>query len=54
LIPDETLSSTSFSVTTNGTGTMGAQTVAVTNGNVVFYIDESPLNVHPTIMVAEQ
>jgi hypothetical protein len=54
LIPDETLSSTSFSVTTNGTGTMGAQIVAVTNGNVVFYIDESPLNVHPTIMVAEQ
>jgi hypothetical protein len=54
LIPDETLSSTSFSVTKNGTGTMGAQTVAVTNGNVVFYIDESPLNLHPTIMVAEQ
>lgn len=54
LIPDETFSSTSFSITKNGTGTVGAQTVAITNGNVIFYIDESPLNLHPTITVAEQ
>lgn len=54
LIPDETFSSTSFSITKNGTGTVGAQTVAITNGNVIFYIDESPLNLHPTAVVAEQ
>jgi hypothetical protein len=54
LLPDDTLSSTSFSITKNGTGALAAQTVAVTNGNVIFYIDESPLNVQPVIMVAEQ
>jgi hypothetical protein len=54
LLPEESLSSTSFSITSNGTGNLGPQTVAITNGNVVFYLDQSPLNIHPTIMVAEQ
>jgi hypothetical protein len=53
LIPDETLSG-SYSVNTNGTGTFGGETVSVTNGNVIFFIDESPLDVHPSVIVAEQ
>lgn len=53
LIPDESLTG-SYSVNANGTGNFGGNTVSVTNGRVVFYIDESPLNLHPTVVVAEQ
>lgn len=45
----------SYTVNANGTGTFGGGTVvSVTNGNVVFYIDESPANSHPSVNVAEQ
>jgi len=44
----------SYSINTNGTGVFGGGTVSVTNGNVTFYIDNSPLNLHPSVMVAEQ
>jgi len=54
LMPEETLSSSSFTINADGTGTFGGQTGAVTNGNVIFYIDQSPLNLHPTVTVAEQ
>jgi hypothetical protein len=55
LIPNETLSSAgSYSVSSTGTATIGGETVAVTNGNVTYYIDESPLNSHPAVMVIEQ
>jgi len=55
LIPNETLSASgTYSVNANGTGTVGGATVAVTNGNVIYYIDESPLNFHPSVMVVEQ
>lgn len=55
LIPNETLSLTgSYAVNGNGTASIGGETVAVTNGNVTYYIDESPLNSHPTVMVVEQ
>jgi hypothetical protein len=43
-----------YSVSSNGTGTIGGETVAVTNGNVIFYIDESPINSTPSVMVEEQ
>jgi hypothetical protein len=43
-----------YSVNSNGTGTVGGETVAVTNGNVIFYIDESPINAHPSLVVVEQ
>jgi len=33
---------------------VGGETVAVTNGNVIYYIDESPLNPHPSVTVVEQ
>ncbi|MFZ1008527.1 MAG: hypothetical protein WAN65_16920 [Candidatus Sulfotelmatobacter sp.] len=44
----------SYSVSSNGTGTIGGETVAVTNGNVIFYIDESSINSTPSVMVEEQ
>lgn len=44
----------SYSVTQNGTGTMGGGVVSVTNGNIIFSIDESPTNKHPSVTVAEQ
>lgn len=55
LVPNETLSASgAYSVNSNGTGTVGGETVAVTNGNVIYYIDESPLNPHPSVTVVEQ
>jgi large repetitive protein len=55
LHPNEAISpSAAYSVSSNGTGTMGGETVAVTNGNVIFYIDESPINAHPSVIVVEQ
>jgi len=53
LVPDQTLSG-SYSVNTDGTGTFGGGTASVTNGNVIFWIDESPLNLHPSVVVNEQ
>jgi hypothetical protein len=55
LQPNEAISpSGTYSVNSNGTGAIGGETVSVTNGNVIFYIDESPLNLHPSVMVIEQ
>ena len=53
LQPNQLLTGT-YTVSSSGTGTLGGGTVAVTNGNVTFYIDESPSNTHPTVIVAEQ
>ena len=44
----------SYTVNTNGTGTVDGQSISVTNGNVIFYIHESPLDTSPSIIVAEQ
>jgi large repetitive protein len=44
----------SYAVNKDGSGRFGGQTASVTNGAVTFFIDESPLNSHPAIMVAEQ
>lgn len=55
LVPNETLSTLgTYSVSSSGTATVGGGTVAVTNGNVIYYIDESPINLHPSVMVIEQ
>lgn len=55
LVPNETLTvSGAYSVNNQGIGSVGGETVAVTNGNVTFYIDESPLNQAPAVMVVEQ
>ena len=62
LLPSESLTG-SYSVNTNGTGTFGNGKASVTNGNVIFYIDESSTSLrqgsvvvdpHPSIVVAEQ
>jgi hypothetical protein len=44
----------SYAVNKDGSGRFGGQTASVTNGAVTFFIDESPLNSHPAVMVAEQ
>jgi len=54
LVPEQTLSTSSFMVNADGSGAFGGETASMTNGNVVFYINESPLNLYPTVMVAEQ
>ena len=55
LLPNETLgASGAYSVNSNGTASIGGETVAVTNGNVTFYIDESLFNSHPAVIVVEQ
>jgi hypothetical protein len=38
----------------DGSGTFGGNTYMVTNGHKVFYIDISPLNSHPAIVVGQQ
>lgn len=53
LLPNETFVG-GYSISSNGSGTVGGQTVSVTNGNAIFYLDESPLDSHPVVMVAEQ
>ena len=53
LNPNQSLSG-SYSVNSNGTGQFGGGVVSVTNGRAVFYIDESPTNLHPSVVVAEQ
>lgn len=53
-IPAETFTG-SYTINTAGVGTFGGgAVVSVNNGNVTFYIDESPVNMHPSIVVAEQ
>jgi hypothetical protein len=42
-----------YAVNTDGSGKFGGQTVSVTNGAATFYIDESPLNLHPVVVVVE-
>jgi hypothetical protein len=55
LVPNETLSvAGGYSVSSSGTGTMGGGTVSITNGSVTFYIDESPINLHPSVTIVEQ
>lgn len=54
-LPNEPLTAAGgISVKSDGAVAVGGETVAVTNGNVIFYIDESPLNSHPSVMVIEQ
>ncbi len=53
-LPDDTFTG-AYVINANGTGSFGGATsISIANGNVVFYIDESPVNAHPSIVVAEQ
>ena len=53
LLPSQLLTG-SYSINKDGSGTFGGETVSVSNGNVTFYIDESPTNLHPSVVVVEQ
>ena len=53
LIPNG-LAGGKYSVGSNGSGTFGGQTASVTNGAVTFFIDESPMDSHPSVMVVEE
>jgi len=55
LMPNQALLGGAYSINTNGTGWFGGSgIVSVSNGNAIFYIDESPTNSHPSVIVAEQ
>jgi len=53
LLPSQLLTG-SYTINKDGSGTFGGETVSVSNGNVTFYIDESPTNLHPSVVVVEQ
>lgn len=53
LLPNQTIPNTSYSVNTDGTGNVGPNTVSVTNGTVLYFIDESNGNAHPTVTIVE-
>ena len=53
LVPNQGFTG-SYSVSKNGTGNFGGETVSVTNGKTVYSLDESLLDLHPTITVVEQ
>jgi len=53
LIPDDQAIG-SYAVNTDGSGKFGGQTASVTNGSTTFYIDESPLNSHPAVIVVQE
>lgn len=53
LLPNQGFSG-SYSVGKSGTGNFGGETVSITNGKVVYSLDESLLDLHPTITVVEQ
>jgi hypothetical protein len=55
LMPNQAPLGGSYTINSSGTGSFGGSAiVSVTNGNVIFYIDESPTNPHPSVIVAEQ
>jgi len=53
LTPNERFIAT-YSVSKNGTGVFGGETVSVTNGTTTYYIDESPLDTHPAVTVVQK
>jgi len=53
LLPFQSYEMFLYTFTTDGSGTYGGNTYMVTNGNKVFYLDVSPLNSHPAVVVGE-
>jgi hypothetical protein len=51
LIENQPILSTPYTFAANGTGTFGANTVAVTNGSAIYVINESPTIMHPSVTV---
>lgn len=51
LVENQMVLSTPYSFGADGTGTFGANTVAVTNGSSVYIINEAPTVTHPSVTV---
>jgi len=43
-----------YAINADGSGKFGGQTASVTNGSITFYIDESPLNSHPQVVIVQE
>jgi hypothetical protein len=54
LIPSQTFTLFRYTWSPDGTGTFGGNTYLVSNGEKVFYIDVSPVNGHPAVIVAQR
>jgi hypothetical protein len=53
LLPVQTYTMFRYTWKSDGSGTYGGNTFMVTNGTKVFYIDTSPLNGHPAVVVGQ-
>jgi hypothetical protein len=51
LLENQMVLATPYSFAADGTGTLGANTVAVTNGSTIYVINESPTVTHPSVTV---
>jgi hypothetical protein len=51
LLENQMVLATPYSFAPDGTGTLGANTVAVTNGSTIYVINESPNVTHPSVTV---
>jgi len=54
LFPFQTFELFRYAWSPDGSGTMGGNTSMVTNGHKFFYIDISPLNTHPAVIIGQQ
>jgi len=54
LLPFQTFALFRYAWSPDGSGTMGGNTSMVTNGHKFFYIDISPLNTHPAVIIGQQ
>ena len=54
LVPVQSLLSFRYTWNPEGSGAYGSSTFMVTNGTKIFYIDASPLNGHPAVIVAQK
>jgi hypothetical protein len=51
LLENQVVFSTPYSFAADGTGTFGANTAAITDGNAIYVINESPTVMHPSVTV---
>jgi hypothetical protein len=54
LIPAQTFTLFRYTWNPDGTGTFGGNTYMVSNADKVFYIDASPANSHPAVIVGQR
>jgi len=54
LVPVQTFTLFRYTWSPDGSGTFGGNTYMVSNGEKVFYIDVSPANNHPAVIVGQR